>query len=82
MPISDLLTSGIQLMITGMGIVFAFLVLLVFALGLMSRLSFMLDNEDEMPQNDSSASNVLGKPENTALIAVISAAVSRYRSTH
>jgi len=80
MPISDLLASGVQLMLTGMSIVFVFLIVLVFALGLMSRISHALSTEEQPQESDSSAS--FSKPENTALIAVISAAINRYRSTH
>ena len=81
MPISDLLASGIQLMLMGMGIVFVFLFILVFAMMLMSKISFFFDDIEEAvvqaPQQ-----TPLKKPENTALIAVITAAITRYRSAH
>ena len=79
MPISDLMSSGVELMITGMGIVFIFLTVLVFALGIMSRISHALDKSE----HESAVAEVSPhKPDNTALIAVISAAVAKFRSTH
>lgn len=80
MPISDLLINGFELMLLGMGIVFSFLLFLVLALNVMSRISMFFDEEPETePVNTAKAAS---KPENTALIAVISAAISRYRSAH
>jgi Na+-transporting methylmalonyl-CoA/oxaloacetate decarboxylase gamma subunit len=73
MPISDLLVSGVELMLIGMGIVFIFL-------GLMSRISHALDKDDITHGSDSVAQ--FGKPDNTALIAVITAAVTRFRANH
>lgn len=80
MPISDLLVSGVELMLIGMGIVFVFLGILVFALGLMSRISHALDKDDITQGTDAVAQ--FGKPDNTALIAVITAAVTRFRANH
>ena len=39
MPVSGLIMDGLGLMLLGMGIVFSFLVILVFAMNLMSRLA-------------------------------------------
>ena len=80
MPITDLILQGVQLMILGMGVVFIFLMILVFALSLMSKIAFYFDKGDEYAVHDTAKPAV--KPENTALIAVISAAVARYRSSH
>ena len=80
MPITDLILQGFQLMLLGMGVVFIFLMILVFALSLMSKIAFHFDKGDELTAHETSKPVI--KPENTALIAVISAAVSRYRSTH
>ena len=80
MPVSDLLVNGVELMLLGMGIVFVFLLILVLALNVMSRISFYFDNpEDDLAVK---SQQTLRKPDNTALIAVISAAVSRYRAAH
>ncbi len=80
MPISDLLVNGLELMLLGMGIVFIFLFILVFAMLGMSRISLYFDNTD-LTQTETSP-QTLKKPDNTALIAVISAAITRYRSAH
>lgn len=82
MPMSDLLMNGFELMLLGMGIVFTFLIILVVALNLMSRIAFYFDTAEEAPSTATGSQQPVAKPENTALIAVISAAISRYRSTH
>ena len=81
MPMSDLLMNGFELMLLGMGIVFTFLIILVVALNVMSRIAFYFDTTEEVPLA-APTPQTMGKPENTALIAVISAAISRYRSAH
>ncbi|NNJ92336.1 MAG: hypothetical protein HKP55_11735 [Gammaproteobacteria bacterium] len=81
MPMSDLLMNGFELMLLGMGIVFTFLMILVVALNLMSRIAFHFDTSEEQP-TATPITRTMGKPENTALIAVISAAISRYRSAN
>ena len=81
MPVTDLLFAGLELMLLGMGIVFVFLTILVFTLGLMSKISAQLAEEEPLPQHDY-APIEQKKPENTALIAVISAAVAKYRAAH
>lgn len=80
MPITDLILQGFQLMLLGMGVVFIFLIILVFALSIMSKIAFYFDKDDEFSSSEIAKPAI--KPDNTALIAVISAAVSRYRSTH
>ena len=82
MPMSDLLLNGFELMLLGMGIVFTFLLVLVVAMNVMSRIAFYFDTTEDIPETVPATAQPAGKPENTALIAVISAAVSRYRSTH
>jgi len=75
---TELLTSGIELMMVGMGIVFVFLAMLVFAIKLMS--SMILRYFPDAPAQ--------GRPRagaaipDTQLIAAISTAVHRYRNTH
>ena len=84
MPITDLLLTGVNLMFLGMGIVFTFLVMLVFAMLGMSRLAVASAKRQaqERPEIQpmstvDSFSGVRGD-----LVAVISAAVARYRTTH
>lgn len=76
MAISDLLLQGVNVMLLGMGIVFTFLAILVVALNGMSRLAASLSGP-EAPQAAPSAG---AGTEDTELIAVISAAINRYRS--
>ncbi len=76
MAVSDLLLQGVNLMALGMGIVFTFLAILVVALNGMSRLAASLSGP-EAPKATLSGGAVT---EDTELIAVISAAINRYRS--
>ena len=46
MPMADLLMQGVKLMVLGMGIVFCFLVLLVFMMQGMSWLAHRIDGEE------------------------------------
>jgi oxaloacetate decarboxylase gamma subunit len=77
MPLSDLLMKGVELMLIGMGSVFVFLATLVVALKGMSQLATRL--QPEMPVVERK-SGLIPKEEDEQLIAVISAAISRYRS--
>ncbi len=85
MPIVDLLMSGVNLMLVGMGIVFIFLLMLVFTMKAMSRLAAYI------AERQGSAGTLTHPTPGIAvdqgkvrgdLIAVISAAVSQYRATH
>ena len=75
MAISELLMQGLSLMLLGMGVVFTFLILLVFSLIGMSRLARLLEGET-VPANIP-INNETGDDEN--LPVVIAAAVTRYR---
>ncbi len=85
MPISDMLMSGVSLMVVGMGIVFIFLLTLVFAMKGMSLVaSFISERQgssDTLTYPSAGAAQGQGNVRGD-LIAVISAAVSRYRDTH
>lgn len=78
MPLPDLLTIGVELMLLGMGIVFGFLIILVGALKVMSAAAGRL-----APVAAPEPPAVKGRPSGAdeTTIAVISAAVSRYRSS-
>ncbi|MET0006897.1 MAG: OadG family protein [Candidatus Thiodiazotropha sp. 6PLUC9] len=86
MPIEDLLLSGVNLMILGMGIVFTFLLVLVFAMKGMSKLALMVSERQGTVEAHSAQAMAAGNQAQTGirgdLIAVISAAVNQYRSTH
>lgn len=75
--VSDLVLQGVELMLLGMGIVFVFLTLLVFALRGMSLLADRLDTSEPASQ---AAANPIDLSDNRQLVAVISAAVARYRA--
>lgn len=81
---SDLLASSIDLMIVGMGTVFAFLTLLIFVTNLMSK--FVIKFNPEVPVTpSSSATTSVSKPQNspaedTQLIAIISEAIKQHRN--
>ena len=73
----NLINSGLSLTLLGMGTVFVFLVLLIYATRLMSWfvLKFATSN-----QSVEHASLVQREPaENTELVAVVTAAVRQYR---
>lgn len=83
---SDQLLMGVELMLLGMGTVFTFLILLVFVLKGMSALAHHLD--DGVPQSaqaggTAASPSAAPAPANNdaRLVAVISAAVSRYRAS-
>jgi oxaloacetate decarboxylase gamma subunit len=83
MPTIDLILSGINLMLLGMGVVFGFLIILVYSMLGMSHLAKMTDTGQEVQENKPitpvSQSSAGARVE---LVAIISAAVSRYRATH
>ena len=80
MDSSELVVEGAWLMVFGMGTVFVFLTLLVFATVLMSKavLKFTPPEEESAPLSNSAGA----APDQTQLLAVISAAVHRYRAEH
>jgi oxaloacetate decarboxylase gamma subunit len=75
---TSLLVQGVELMLLGMGIVFGFLTILVFTLRGMSLLADRLDDTPEIPLAAPVPINV---SDNRQLVAVIAAAVSRYRAS-
>ena len=80
MPVTDLMIEGIHLMLLGMGSVFLFLTLLVIGLKGMSRLAQALASEEMVATQ--STGELSTPDQDTELLAVISAAIARYRSTH
>jgi oxaloacetate decarboxylase gamma subunit len=83
MPVTDLLISGVNLMITGMGIVFAFLLILVFAMKGMSRFAMFVNERHGIPEHVSSQPLIKGQDGMRGdLVAAIAAAVNSYRATH
>jgi oxaloacetate decarboxylase (Na+ extruding) subunit gamma len=86
MPITDMLMSGVSLMFVGMGIVFIFLLVLVFAMKGMSLLAALIsERQGSAEALTYPTAGVAAQGQGNVrgdLIAVISAAVSRYRATH
>lgn len=76
---SNLLLQGLELMLLGMGIVFGFLTVLVFTLRGMSLLAIRL--HVDQPTLPAQPAVAVAAPDQRQLVAVITAAVDRYRAT-
>ncbi|MES9969906.1 MAG: OadG family protein [Candidatus Thiodiazotropha sp.] len=77
--------TGINLMLLGMGIVFTFLLILVFTMKGMSKLALSLTPRQADSERVSSQPSILGQGQAGTrgdLVAVITAAISSYRATH
>jgi oxaloacetate decarboxylase gamma subunit len=83
MPVTDLLMSGINLMVIGMGIVFTFLLILVFAMKGMSMFAMFVNERHGAPETVSSQPLTKGREGMRGdLVAAITAAINNYRATH
>lgn len=80
MHVSDLLVEGVSLMLLGMGGVFLFLTILVLAMSGVSRLVAPFSDEIIQPDLRQQPTSAVTGKEHEEIIAVISAAVSRYRN--
>ncbi len=82
METSSLMSEGLELMAAGMGFVFVFLTLLVFATGWMSKLVTRYAPDPvakiSVPRTAPSAP----ADDQQQLLAVISAAIHQYRARH
>jgi oxaloacetate decarboxylase gamma subunit len=77
----DLLVQGVELMLLGMGTVFLFLTLLVLVMSAILRLLERI--LERVPAADSKVIPRAEQPEvGPELIAILTAAVRRYRSQH
>lgn len=81
---NNLINEGLNLMMFGMGFVFVFLTLLVFATGLMSHLvtKYIPESAPVAAKSRRLAANPLPAADDQQLVAVISAAIKKYRSHH
>jgi len=75
---SELMSSGVELMFAGMGIVFLFLTMLVFAINIMSSLVQRLF--PEAPPTATQIAPTVASGTDKSIVAAISAAVHHYRS--
>jgi len=75
---TDLLIQGTELMLLGMGIVFGFLTVLVFMLRGMSMLADRLHQPEPVEPDIPAPIDV---SDHRQIVAVISAAVNRYRTS-
>ena len=75
---NEMLSSGIELMLIGMGMVYAFLAMLIVAINLMSRFvrRYFPDLPAQFPDQP-----VTGG-DDKAVIAAITAAIHQYRKKH
>ncbi len=71
---AELMNSGVELMLVGMGVVYLFLTALVIAIGLMSSLL-----QRFFPEAPPAPKKISLEPDNST-IAAISAAVHQYRN--
>ncbi|WP_446811075.1 OadG family protein [Methylomonas sp. 2BW1-5-20] len=75
---NEMLSSGIELMLLGMGMVYAFLAMLIVAINVMSKLvrRYFPEIPAKYPEQPIVAGN------DKAVIAAITAAVHQYRKKH
>jgi len=73
--LTDMLLPGLKLMITGMGIVFLFLALLVWIIGITARLVQSVNPQPEQTRR----AGLAVEPDEAELVAVIAAALQRQR---
>lgn len=78
MPIADLMIAGVELMLLGMGIVFFFLIMLVFTLKGMSYLACKYAT----PEQSAIEKSPVTSDRDREIVAVITAAIKRYRQQH
>ena len=79
MPVYEALMEGLRLMAIGMGIVFAFLLLLVGVLRAMSAAVLRISPEPLASGAGGGAGTPTRETDDVELVAVISAAIARYR---
>jgi oxaloacetate decarboxylase gamma subunit len=82
MLLTDMLMSGLELMVLGMGIVFVFLTMLVVVMQGMSWVAARLQPEAPGERQPAPVHVTAGHAADPRLIAAISVAVSRYRKSH
>ena len=77
---TEMMGSGVELMLIGMGIVFAFLTMLVVLVNIMSLMIQRFF--PEVPVTAATPASALTSHTDASIIAAISAAVHQYRNKH
>ena len=77
---AEMMSSGIELMFAGMGIVFLFLTMLVVAINMMS--SLLQRFFPDAPASQAAAAASVSSGIDKSIIAAITAAVHQHRSKH
>lgn len=77
---SELMSDAIGLMAVGMGFVFTFLTILVFVTSFMSKMVLKYAPEPEKKASPAAAPAAATASNDAQLLAVLSAAVAKYRS--
>ncbi|MCF6202235.1 MAG: OadG family protein [Methylococcaceae bacterium] len=77
---NEMMSSGVELMLIGMGIVFAFLALLIVMVNIMTTVIQRFFPED--PMLDASPVSASTSHTEAGIIAAISAAIHQYRSKY
>ena len=82
---TELMGNALDLMMVGMGFVFSFLIILVFVTMIMSLIATRISPAEAKPVRTSGGNRTGGGSspmDDPKLMAVISAAVSKYRDRH
>ncbi|MCP5206415.1 MAG: OadG family protein [Hahellaceae bacterium] len=78
----NIMSQAFELLVVGMGFVFVFLTILVFATTFMSKLTTRFIPEPKPAPVPTPASPAKPAMDDATLMAVITAAVNKYRSQH
>ncbi|MEN8174274.1 MAG: OadG family transporter subunit [Pseudomonadota bacterium] len=77
---AELLGEGLRILVLGMGIVFGFLVILVFAMKAMSRVAAVIEGKAGVEPVAAAPPTAPALPGDEPPVAVIGAAIHRYRN--
>ncbi len=78
---TTLIDQGVSLMLYGMGTVFVFLTIMVFATNLMSKLVNKLNPEQPAPQSTAAPAQSVTTGPSPQVVAAIEQAISQHRAS-